>query len=263
MKKILLIIAVLFSVSTMAQVKPSEMSAATKMAFKTALQVQTQAEADLRYPQIADADPTPIYTAAEVDALLSNKEINSWILGLQLAGSTAKVAPLGAAINSMFSANVALSLNRPYQVLFAILKPTTITGVLYMMQTAGAYTVTGTYNGFVLSSVSGVGVHTEITRTVDDANCWTATANALTTKAFAAPQTLAAGLYSIQYIWSYSAQTIAPVLFGFSALSTNASLLLGNSNKFAAYDGVHTVITNSIASSSLTTSNNLAAIFLY
>ena len=57
----------------MSGVKPSQFSAATVAAMKTKLGVMTQAEADSRYPQITDGDATPIYTAEEVDNLLTAK----------------------------------------------------------------------------------------------------------------------------------------------------------------------------------------------
>jgi len=43
-----------------------------KAALQTELEIMTQAEADERYPQISEGDPTPIYTAEEVDALLKS-----------------------------------------------------------------------------------------------------------------------------------------------------------------------------------------------
>ena len=51
----------------MAGVKPSAISSATVAAFKTKLGYLTQAEADLRYPQISEGEPV------DLDALLAAK----------------------------------------------------------------------------------------------------------------------------------------------------------------------------------------------
>jgi hypothetical protein len=89
MKRLIFLIAVLFSITAVAQIKPSQMSAATVAAMKTKLGVMTQTEADLRYPLISDGDPTPIYTQAEANAIFSRRVLSSNVQTLH-TGTTAE-----------------------------------------------------------------------------------------------------------------------------------------------------------------------------
>lgn len=69
MKKAILIVAVLFSFTAMAQIKPSQMSTATISAFKTALAVPSQAQMDAKLNKSDTITATDLfYTKAQIDA---------------------------------------------------------------------------------------------------------------------------------------------------------------------------------------------------
>lgn len=130
----------------------------------------------------------------------------------QILGSTYKGYPLG---NINFNNAGQGSLANNGTIGFAAYHlPTaqTITGVKYVLGTAGNFTATN-YNGLGLYSINA-GTLTLITSTADDGGSCFKTTTGLRTKAFPTPVSLVAGVYFIAIqVWA-SAVTTSPAFLG-------------------------------------------------
>lgn len=196
----------------MSGVKPSQFSAATVAAMKTKLGVMTQAEADLRYPQISEGDSTPIYTAAETEEKLLINSKPDLLKDLQILGSTVGAIPIGIHTLNWSTGGFALTDTRLTVQAYRINESFICSSIGYELGTAGVFTEDA-YNGFVVYSYSA-GVLTEITRTVNDAAIWKGTTGNRS-KALPASITLTANtIYYIGYCYNNSAQTTVPTIGG-------------------------------------------------
>jgi len=102
MKKLFLIIAILFSISAIGQVKPSQMSAATVAAYKSKLGYETKEESEAKYNQIGNN----VNGWAAVHSV-----IDSLINGLYIKGDstfkmvvTKKITPVSSGIKDAVAA---------------------------------------------------------------------------------------------------------------------------------------------------------------
>lgn len=120
---------------------------------------------------------------------------------------------------------VNLTDNRGVFTLFYIPEPVTITGVRFVLQTAGNYTGDN-YNGFKLYSV-GTASYTRIDSTANNADVWKATAVTATDVPFVGGERLLQpGLYAVAFVYNQSAQTTAPAMYSTSAYSSVTNVLL-------------------------------------
>jgi hypothetical protein len=92
----------------------------------------------------------------------------------------------------------------------------TITGVKFMLSTAGDYTADNE-NRIGLYTYSA-GTLTLVASSANDGNLWKATADTLASKAFSTPYAAAAGLYFVGVISNWSAVVASPVIKGGATL---------------------------------------------
>ena len=99
----------------------------------------------------------------------------------------------------------------------------TLTGVRYMMNTAGNFTGDNTNSIQLYSINASTGLKTKLAETANDQNIWKATANTLATANFTASVTVNPGVYYIALLYNNSIQTTAPII--------RTAVALGNSNQ--------------------------------
>ena len=201
--------------------------------IKTILGFITQADADERYPQIADGDPTPIYTASEVDVFLKQARKSELLKTLQAQGSMIKALPAGA--SSLFYGTQIMTDSRPYQCTFVVEEEMTITGVGYQLLTQGNF-VADNYNGFFLCSVNGAN-YTVIASTANDATLWKKAASIYSTKDFTAPVVLSSGIYKLFGVYNTSdaSPVAAPAFTTCQGIGASYAGLLINGHKMEGY----------------------------
>jgi hypothetical protein len=140
----------------------------------------------------------------------------------------------------------------------------TITGVAYVMQTAGSFT--GDNNNKIgLYTYSG-GTLTRVAQTANDANIWKATANTLAKAAFTGTYSASAGIYFIGFLGNWTAAPTPPVIYTAPALAFNAIALtqdFTNSGKLNSLLAAQTDLPSSQASSGLTASTTMPYLALY
>jgi len=144
-------------------------------------------------------------------------------------------------------------------------KQVTITGVKFILLTAGVYTASN-YNGFGLYSQSS-GTLTLVASSTTDTTLFK-TSSSLITKAFTATYSAAPGLYYIGVIWSASATTTAPVFStcsnsGFGASSVYNTFDFTNNNKTYALLTSQTTMPATVTMSSTTTNQYRTIFTLY
>jgi len=202
----------------MSGIKPSQMSAATVAAMKTKLEVMTQAEADLRYPQISEGDPTPIYTTEEVDNLFTTIGTENPVMTeMKQLGISVLSIPMGA--YQLFGSNNTMAGGRTNGSLIYFKKSTTVTGFKFFQKVQGDYTASSNNRIGLYSVNPATGALTAVVggSTVNDGNLWKGTANSIQTKTLAAPISITAGLYAIISLYNSSSQVAAPDLYLFGA----------------------------------------------
>jgi hypothetical protein len=115
---------------------------------------------------------------------------------------------------SMTTGSTALSNTFLNMVAVVVQKETIATGVQWFQGSQGVYTANNT-NGVALYSVNPTTyVVTKIAESTNDGNIWKGSTGSVQTKDFATPVTIQPGLYYIGALYSSSAQTTAPVVWG-------------------------------------------------
>jgi len=138
---------------------------------------------------------------------------------------------------------------------------TTITGVSFMLTTAGSYTSTG-YNGIGLYTMSG-GTLTRVDSTATSTTFW-AGSTGMNNVNFVTTYAAAAGVYWIGMLYQRSAETTAPVIFATSESTTSAmGWGLPNSIKIIGQINSKTDIPTSQAMSGVSNSLLLPFTYLY
>lgn len=157
-------------------------------------------------------------TSAGVETVI-NGGYTPAIMAYPLIGGAILAEPLGGGI-----ANITTSLaSVDQQLIFTLVylpKAATITGVKWYQATAGVYT-SNNYNGVGLYSLSG-GTATLLSSSTDDGTIWKATASTFPSKALAASQALAKGIYVVAALYCRSAVTTEPILGCLPALNSSA-----------------------------------------
>jgi len=205
-----------------------------------------------------------VYTKAEVNSLLAANEKTSYFLkGLQEFGSSVKAVPFGVGINGVTSGTSPMTSRAIMRVAFLIEKEMVITGVNFVLQTA--FVGTGDqYNGFGLYSLNPTtGLSTKITETVNDLDIFKTAAYSMGVKAFPTPQTLTPGIYYIDVLYCSSAQTTAPTIYTWGAISANQILYLTTPNKFTGVLTAQTTLAATVNNSAFTASAVLPSVSLY
>jgi len=178
------------------------------------------------YPSLTQLSYVKGVTSA-IQTQLDNKAgltglYGSNILAYQSLGSTIKGATLDLALNRA-STTVSHGTSGRFQLTpIYIPAATTITGVKFMSAVQGVFTAS-TYNGIGLYSYNA-GVGTLITATADDATIWKQSANVVSSKAFTAATSVAAGLYYLGSVVNgntVAGGAIAPQILGAASMATS------------------------------------------
>lgn len=290
MKRILIVLAIIlliFSTNSFAQDRATTLSGIdtnlpsssklTALQLRTALKAiansafdgidtkMTQAEADSRYPRISDGDPTPIYTASEVNALLKEARKSELLKTLQDQGSDVKSITAGS--TNLWYGSQAMTDGRAYQATHIVEDTITVTGVGWSLTTQGNFNGDN-YNGFFLCSVSGAN-YTVIASTANDATIWKKTINTYSKKDFTTPVVLPPGVYKLFGVWNTSDASPAVIPIFYSGQgggnSTQYSQMTTNGHKFEGYITTATtaVPVASFASSTLTSAAVSPSFLLY
>lgn len=209
----------------MSGVKPSQLSAATVAAMKTKLGVMTQAEADLRYPQITEGEAIEIYSKAEVDAIKLELQRGKFdgqikrLTGINIVSPIAAVRAFEGQFNMIDGYN--------YTILYEITDTITVSAFQYILAVQGVFTADN-YNGIALYSYNATTKsYTKIIETDNDATIWTQAAGVIKTKTFT-PQVLTPGFYAVAIVYNSSAQTTAPALYHFGAINAAVNQIYGH-----------------------------------
>jgi len=175
--------------------------------------------ADARYLQIANGDTAAYYTVPEVDIL--NQE-SLLLRQMRFMGFNPKSIPLFS--TTYLNGYSPITDGSYYMNLHYFAKETTISAFQVALTTQGVYTA-DEYNGIEIYSVAGVTL-SKITggATANDGDLWKASANTTITKSLPAPITVPAGMYAICFMYSASAQTTAPQLLIFGAVTVYGTL---------------------------------------
>ena len=178
------------------------------------------------YPSLTQLSYVKGVTSA-IQTQLDNKAgltglYGSNILAYQSLGSTIKGATLDLALNRA-STTVSHGTSGRFQLTpIYIPAATTIPGVIFMSAVQGVFTAS-TYNGIGLYSYNA-GVGTLITATADDATIWKQSANVVSSKAFTAATSVAAGLYYLGSVVNgntVAGGAIAPQILGAASMATS------------------------------------------
>jgi hypothetical protein len=139
-------------------------------------------------------------------------DFNGQLQMINLMGGDIIAAPFHPI--SMTTGSTALSNTFLNMVAVLVQKETIATGVQWFQGTQGVYTANNT-NGVALYSVNPTTyVVTKIAESTNDGNIWKGSTGSVQTKDFATPVTIQPGLYYIGALYSSSAQTTAPVVWG-------------------------------------------------
>jgi len=178
----------------------------------------TQDEADARYPQIVDGDPTPIYTKAEVDVLLLNKANTT--TGIKY------VAPAGiTALGMSFAAGDAMVADIVYAAKFYIPFALTVNNFVFHITTEAAG---GTVSWAVYNEAKN-------TKLVAAESVSAATPGVITSNVTAT--TLTPGWYWVAY--SNSVNTIRVMaLYSYGSAAFDADVKIQGTADNAAVSGV-------------------------
>lgn len=220
----------------------------------------TQTEADARYPQISEGDATPIYTAAEVDAIRLDIDINGVQRDMKAIGIPVSLIPMGAQSLGT-SAGTAMASGAMTGLLCVVKKTMSLTGFKFVLKTAGDYTADA-YNGIAINSIAG-GLATKIAETANDGTIWKSTAGVISTKDLPTPVVLEPGLYTITFLYHSSAQVTAPSLQQLGVAGAVTALSAQGNVKQATTITAQTAIPASYTISSSTTGTVLAAVWGY
>jgi hypothetical protein len=218
------------------------------------------AEADARYPQISEGDDTPIYTAAEVDLLLTK---NSFDRAQVLIGSTIKALPVGIVASGI--STYTLVDNTLYGCIYNFETAMTITGIKYKLQTQGAFTP-DQENSIAIFSLSN-GTCTKVATTANVGTLWSASANGTQTVALSTPYEASPGLYVVCILYNNSAQTTAPKIYcgqgwGLNIINT-FSAMNAHAEKLYFTLAAQNTMPNSFLMSATASADNPAVLILY
>jgi len=187
--------------------------------------VVTQFDLALKQP-ITDAsfNTTSKTVPGAINELLTNSGIVGNEKAIYALGGNVKITlPIGSSAWGTTSAD--LVSQTIYWIAYYLPETRTITGAKWLQQTAGSYTANN-YNGIGLYSFSGT-TFTRITLTNDDGNIWKASSFTVGTKAFPVPQVLTSGVYYLAFMYSTSAPTTAPTIYGCAAMSVTTPAMVG------------------------------------
>jgi len=228
--------------------KPSEMSAATIAAFKTALRIADEGNATDYF-----------YLKTEVDSLIVGAKKPGLLLDLALIGSDVISVPYGA--STYGAKGSAVTSGRMYGMMHIVREAITVTGVEYGQSVSAPSFTANNYNGFDLCSVSA-DVLTQITKTVNDAAAFAT--YGYFRKAFPEPVVLQPGIYFVRALWSASTTTTAPALT-VCATASNSDLetILGTTLKTSFYKSSQTDLVTGDALSGTYGSSIMVALHLY
>lgn len=195
--------------------------------------------------------PASAATVATNTAAIAAKDTKSMeIKAYQAFGSTLIAESVAAKLGAL---NTTLSLTSGTAIFTAVYlnDPQTITGAKFIQRTQGVYTANN-YNGIGLYSYSS-GTLTLVASSTDDGNIWKGTSGSLQTKAFTTAYSAAAGIYVVEYLYSTSAQTTAPILA--ASISEGAAVISSgdftNSAKLTGVSSSQTTLLSSLLMSSL------------
>jgi hypothetical protein len=149
--------------------------------------------------------------ATDTASLSSRINQTPTLTGYQLLGSNIKAFPLGITGFAQTTAVLAHVNQRLSFVAFYIPQTTTVTGVKYIVTSAGtSFVGSANYNGFALYSYNvGTGLATRVDSTANDNTIWTTTG--LQSKAFVTPVSLSAGIYYLGYLCQGTATTFPSI----------------------------------------------------
>jgi len=245
---------------TAAQLRTS-LKAIANSAFDGIDTKMTQAEADERYPQISDGDPTPIYTAAEVDDLITYKSNNQNLL--DAIGSPIVVKPFelswasGGTATTLTSGVLYTLMMEPVQ------EGIIVTGVEFCESALGVFTGNN-FNGVAMYKVVGDGTYERVAISANDETIFK-NSNVAVKVPFTAPVTLTKGLYLAAFLYSSSAQTTAPTIFAASVQATNYKIYNNTAvaRVFGCIDAQTTMPTTLTAASLTNYPVSIPMMFLY
>lgn len=287
MKKFMkmLIALLLLSISTQAQIKPSQMSTATVEAFKEKLglnnavnlrdsvYVKSQtdallnAKAALSSPALTGTPTAPTASAGTnttqiaTTAYAINAASNASFKDLQTMGMPGVAIPLGW--GGVVSSTETMTSQDVRGITFTVRDNNlTVSGYYFVCAVAGVYTASNT-NGICIYSRSG-STYTKVSGSeLTDANFWT-TVN-LNTKTLGTPIVLTPGDYKICWVFSSSATTTAPQLLNMGSQSNTATLnkLFSATNWITFKVTGQTTLPATLAAGSMSVQPNVPAIWLF
>ena len=151
---------------------------------------------------------------------------------------------------------VALVDNQVHYLPILVKRDTTITGVMYGLQTAGSFTADNN-NKIGLYSYSA-GTFTLVASTANNSTHWTGAGNSLKKIALTAPFAITKGVYFVAFLYNNSAQTTAPQLYGFDNFNntTFQTLDFTNNVKFISFANGNDLPASIATSSTFGTSKN-------
>jgi len=137
----------------------------------------------------------------------------------------------------------------------------TITGIKYILQTAGSYTG-DQFNGMALYSHSA-GTLTRVAITANTEAIYEVSAYAYSTVDFTAPVNVTEGVYFVGMLFCDSGTGTAPKIYATGGVGTHNSLDLTNSNQLFGTRDTQTSLPASETADNITPANGLPLIFLY
>ena len=211
---------------------------------------------------VANGGTNGATTSAARNGLGTNKVIDAYAA----LGSQTKSYSLGLPINRLIN-NVNFNLTSgmvQFHALEMMEGGLTLTGVQWVQIQAGVYTANNN-NKIGLYSYSG-GTLTLVASSTNDGNLWKATGGTLGSKAFSSTYTTVAGtMYFAAIIYSTSAQTTVPQLYGTNAISQAPVFTndFTNSAKIGSFITGQTDLPATQAMSGLTTNSNFMYLAVY
>lgn len=188
-----------------------------------------------------------------------NIRVDEVIQSLRALGSVVKYRPIFSMFSSAYTGlamdNGILVANMIY-----IPKKDTLTGVKYMLLTAGAFTADET-NGFALYKLVGTN-RVLVAQTANDGEIWKATAEVIQTSAFTSTYIADIGIYYIYGLYHSSAETTKPTIATAFTMLSGWNGLAGN-NRLSFYMSDQTTFTTPQANTEGSNSGHFFNLFLY